>query len=97
MKSLFSLGQPPPSTPCAPLDATKQFLILYPSTLLILSVSPCMKRFVLDCRFDGDTHSIVAKVIPPIIASNMLAEAGETAFVGLALFDIDRLSTSSFQ
>ena len=36
-----------------------------------------MKHFVLDCRFDGDTADIVARVIPPLIASNMLAEASE--------------------
>ena len=41
-----------------------------------------MKRFVLDCRFDGDTAAIVAKVIPPIVASSMLAEAGETILFG---------------
>ena len=35
-----------------------------------------MKRFVLDVRFDGDTSAVQAKVIPPVVASNMLSEAG---------------------
>jgi len=85
------VSQPPSSTPAPSTEAMKQFLILYPSSLLVLSVSPCMKRFVLDVRFDGDTSAIQAKVIPPLVASNMLSEADGAMFDGT-----DSSTVSSF-